>query len=446
MAAVPAGARTAGDPYLPQSGNGGYSVESYDLDLRYKVATNRLDATAVIRAMSMQGLRSFSFDLVRLRASRVRVNGNKRTRFTQTTSKLVVTPEEPIGIGELFTVEIEYSGSPAPRRSHWGLVGWEELTDGVIVASQPSGAPTWFPCNDHPADKASYRIRVTCEQAYTVLANGVLFDHTVSAGRGTWSFEQTEPTSTYLATVQIGRYVTEHRVLAGVPGVIAYASEVDAQVRTDFDPLQRMMGFFIDSFGPYPFGDYSVVVTADDLEIPLEAQGVAIFGANHADGEGGSERLIAHELAHQWFGNSVGIAAWKHIWLNEGFACYAEWLWSEHSGKASADELARRYHAGLRSLPQDIVIGDPGPTLMFDDRVYKRGALTLHALRLTIGDERFFALLRAWTAQRRHGTATTDDFGALAQEHAGTDLGRFFEHWLQATALPRLPRAAKVSS
>jgi aminopeptidase N len=207
-----------------------------------------------------------------------------------------------------------------------------------------------------------------------------------------------------------------------------------------------MMRFFIGTFGPYPFADYSVVVTADDLEIPLEAQGVAIFGANHADGEGGSERLIAHELAHQWFGNSVGIAAWKHIWLNEGFACYAEWLWSEHSGGASADELARRYHAGLRSLPQDIVVGDPGPALMFDDRVYKRGALTLHALRMTLGDESFFGLLQTWTASRRHATATTDDFRTLAEAHSGMDLDRFFEHWLFAPSLPRLPRSARISS
>ncbi len=445
MEVVPAGARTAGDPYLPESGNGGYRVVSYDLDLRYKVATNRLDGTAVIRAMSVQGLSSFSLDLVRLRASRVRVNDSKRTRFTQSATKLTVTPEEPIGLGELFSVEIHYSGSPAPRRSPWGLVGWEELTDGVIVASQPSGAPTWFPCNDHPADKASYRIRVTCEQAYTVLANGVLFGHTISAGRGTWSFEQPEPTSTYLATVQIGRYVSTSRDLAGIPSVVAYAPEIDARVRADFDPLERMMSYFIGAFGPYPFADYSVVVTADDLEIPLEAQGVAIFGANHADGEGGSERLIAHELAHQWFGNSVGIAAWKHIWLNEGFACYSEWLWSEHSDGASADDLARRYHAGLRLLPHDIVIGDPGAALMFDDRVYKRGALTLHALRLTLGDESFFGLLKAWTASRRHATATTDDFRTLAEAHSGLDLARFFEHWLFAHRLPRLPRAARVN-
>ncbi|NEN05801.1 M1 family metallopeptidase [Diaminobutyricibacter tongyongensis] len=446
MEAVPAGARTAGDPYLPESGNGGYHVVSYDLDLKYRVATNRLDGTAVIRATSVQGLSSFSLDLVRLRASRVRVNGSKRTRFTQSATKLTVRPDEPIGLGELFTVEIEYSGSPAPRRSPWGLVGWEELTDGVIVASQPSGAPTWFPCNDHPADKASYRIRVTCEQAYTVLANGVLFEHTISAGRGTWSFEQPEPTSTYLATVQIGRYASTRRDLAGIPGVVAYAPEVEARVRADFDPLERMMSYFIEAFGPYPFADYSVVVTADDLEIPLEAQGVAIFGANHADGRGGSERLIAHELAHQWFGNSVGIAAWKHIWLNEGFACYAEWLWSEHSGRQSADELARGYHAGLRSLPQDILVGDPGPSLMFDDRVYKRGALTLHALRVTLGDESFFGLLKAWTASRRHATATTDNFRTLAEAHSGLDLARFFDHWLFAHRLPRLPRTARVRS
>ncbi len=433
------GAKSAGDPYLPQSGNGGYRVESYDLDLRYRVATNRLDATAIIRAVTTQPLRSFSLDLVRLKASKVRVNRSKRTHFTQTATKLTITPDAPLGAGELFTVEIDYAGSPAPRRSPWGLVGWEELADGVIVAAQPSGAPTWFPCNDHPSDKASFRIRVNAEQPYLVLANGVLVDHSVSSGRGTWLFEQPEPTSTYLATVQIGRYVVEHRSLADVPAVIAYAPHVDAEVRADFDPLDRMMAYFVDTFGPYPFSDYSVVVTADELEIPLEAQGVAIFGANHADGEGRSERLIAHELAHQWFGNSVGIAQWRHIWLNEGFACYAEWLWSEHAGKDTADELARRYHAGLRSLPRDISIADPGPALMFDDRVYKRGALTLHALRLTIGDEAFFGLLRAWTASYRHSSATTDDFRALASTFAAASLDGFFNSWLVAFTLPRLP-------
>ncbi|MFF1632446.1 M1 family metallopeptidase [Leifsonia sp. NPDC058248] len=437
-----AGSRHSGDPYLPQSGNGGYQVESYDLDLRYRVATNRLDATAVIVALSTQELTSFSLDLVRLRAGKVRLDGEKRTRFTQTPSKLVITPNLPIPAGAEFTVAIDYAGSPAPRRSHWGLVGWEELTDGVIVASQPSGAPTWFPCNDHPSDKARYRIRVSAEEPYTVVATGRLVEHRFSSGRGSWTYECDVPTATYLATVQIGRYARRRFELGRTPVEFVFPADLEPRVHADFSPLARMLDVFSEAFGPYPFPEYTVIVTDDELEIPLEAQGAAIFGENHVDGVGGSERLIAHELAHQWFGNSVGLAAWKHIWLNEGFACYAEWLWSERAGRESADSLARRYHAGLAELPQDILVGDPGPALMFDDRLYKRGALTLHALRLTVGDVAFFELLAAWTERYRNSTVTTDDFRALAASVTGAGpavLDALFDAWLDAEPLPALP-------
>ncbi|WP_085368314.1 M1 family metallopeptidase [Leifsonia sp. NCR5] len=439
MTSASAGSRGVGDDYLPHSGNGGYGVDAYDLDLRYRVATNRLDARAVITATATQELSSFSLDLVRLKVGKVSVDGGRRTRFRQAASKLVVTPEQPIPAGATFTVAVDYAGSPAPRRSAWGLVGWEELTDGVIVAAQPSGAPTWFPCNDHPSDRARYRIRVSAEQPYTVVATGELVDRTVSAGRATWTYECDVPTASYLATVQIGRYALAEQQAADAAIGFAYPAELEQRLSADFARLPDMVGYFSEAFGPYPFDRYTVVVTADDLEIPLEAQASAIFGANHVDGEGGSERLIAHELAHQWFGNSVGLAAWKHIWLNEGFACYAEWLWSEAAGKEHADTLARRYHAALARLPQDILLSDPGAASMFDDRVYKRGALALHALRLTVGDERFFALLRAWTASYRFATVTTDDFRSFAAETTGADLDALFDAWLDDLPLPALP-------
>ena len=429
------GARTAGDSYLPASGNGGYSVSSYAIDLRYKVATNRLDATATIVAVSTQPLARFTLDLSRLQASRVRVDGRKAT-FAHSPGKLAVTPGSIIPEGATFTIVIDYSGSPAPRRSAWGLVGWEELADGVIVASQPSGAPTWFPCNDHPADKAGYTIRVTTEQAYTVVCNGSLTSHTVASGRGTWVFEQSEPTSTYLATVQIGRYLTAPVDLSGVAGTFSFPHELEARVRHDFDQLPAMMGYFERVFGPYPFAGYTAVVTPDELEIPLEAQGLAIFGANHVDGDRGSERLIAHELAHQWFGNSVGLAAWQHIWLNEGFACYAEWLWSEERGSTSADSLARSARARLASLPADILVGDPGPTDMFDDRVYKRGAVALHALRIELGDDAFFAVVREWTSTHRHATVSTSDFLDIV----GAPGAALLSSWLFSLPVPELPR------
>jgi aminopeptidase len=205
-----------------------------------------------------------------------------------------------------------------------------------------------------------------------------------------------------------------------------------------------MMKLFCRLFGPYPFGGYTVVVTDDPLEIPLEAQGISVFGSNHLDGRRGSERLVAHELAHAWFGNSLTPARWQHIWLNEGFACYAEWLWSEESGGLTATQQVSKAYSQLSWLDQDLVISDPGPELMFDDRVYKRGAITLHMLRLQLGDAAFFELLRTWTSQNRHGSVTTDGFVSLAADFANaSDVQELFRRWLDEAALPALPRATR---
>ena len=165
---------------------------------------------------------------------------------------------------------------------------------------------------------------------------------------------------------------------------------------------------------------------------------MSIFGSNHCDGTRSAERLIAHELAHQWFGNSVTVRRWRDIWLHEGFACYAEWLWSENSGGRSADELARQHHRRLVAEPQDLLLSDPGPADMFDDRVYKRGACALHALRGLIGDDNFFALLRDWTTRHRHGTVVTDDFTGLAANYAEVSLRPLWDAWLYSTEVPSL--------
>ncbi|WP_291416109.1 M1 family metallopeptidase [Actinophytocola sp.] len=416
-------------------GNPGYRVWHYGLELTYKPSTGRLSGVAKVSAVAEESLPAFALDLGPFTVDRLKVDG-RPARWTHRAGKVRVRIGRAVPRGSLFSVELRYSGRPAPVRTrHWGELGWDELTDGAIVASQPIGAPSWFPCNDRVGEKATYRIAVTAPTGYTVLAGGVLASRS-SAGSGTrWEYVQDAPTATYLATVQIGRYESETLAPgqhAAVPRALVRA------FRHDFARQPSMMALFADLFGPYPFADYAVVVTGDELEVPVEAQGLSIFGANHVDGRRGFERLVAHELAHQWFGNSVGLADWRHIWLNEGFAAYAEWLWSERSGGRPASVLAAVSRTHLAGEPQDLVIGDPAARDMFDDRVYQRGALTLHALREAVGDRAFFAVVREWTDTYRHATATTDDFTTVAARHTEIDLGPLFSTWLFTAQLPEV--------
>jgi aminopeptidase N len=437
------------DPYFPDHGDPRYRVLRYELELDYRPSANRLAGTARLVAIAGDAagnadgpLGEFALDFAAFRIHGVLVNGAP-AHYTHRGGKLRVRPAVPPLPGFRFTVDVRYAGTPRPVGSRWGALGWEELTDGALVASQPIGAPSWFPCNDHPADKAAYRISVTAPSVYTVVANGSLRSRTVRASTTAWVYEQPAPTASYLVTVQIGRY-TEQTLAAGpVPQRAAIPARLRPRFAHDFGRQPRMMELFEELFGPYPFAEYGVVVADEELDVPVEAQGLSVFGANHADGKRGSERLIAHELAHQWFGNSLTVAGWRHIWLNEGFAKYAEWLWAERCGDgvATAADLAADSHAQLGIRPQTLRLGDPGMRKMFDDRLYRRGGLVLHALRCTLGDRAFFSMLRDWATAHRHGTVTTQQFVEHAQGFSAEPLDALFQAWLYDTALPPLPVA-----
>jgi len=253
--------------------------------------------------------------------------------------------------------------------------------------------------------------------------------------------------ASYLATVQIGRYVSTP--VPGphpdaVPIAIVHPPARRAGVALAFSRQAEMLEAFVSLFGPYPFEGYTVVVTDDRLEIPIEAQTLSTFGSNYLRTDWSAERLIAHELAHQWFGNSVTASRWRDIWLHEGFACYAEWLWSEWrwshgSGGSPAATHAAAHWQRLRRLPQDLVLADPTAQTMFDDRVYKRGALFLHAIRGTAGDVPFFAMLRAWATDHADGSVTTEEFIDFAAERLGPRLRPLADVWLYEPGLPDLP-------
>jgi aminopeptidase N len=431
------------DPYVPGHGTNAYRVTRYELDLDYKLASNRLNGQAVLHAEADRAASAVVLDLAGLRTVKVSLNGKRVRRFSQRAEQLVIVPDAALLPGDRFTLDIRYEGNPSPRRGLWGEVGWEELTDGVLVAGQPNGAASWFPCNDHPQHKASYRIAVTTDANYRAVCNGLLISRKSGSSRETWTYEQAEPMATYLATVQIGRYDVLTLDTTSVPGSVPQHVAVPASLadaaRRGLARQPEMMRTFVNSFGPYPFQEYTVVVAEDELEIPLEAQTLSIVGPNHLTPDWNAQRLIAHELSHQWFGNSLTVASWRDIWLHEGFACYAEWIWSEAAGVMSVADRAAAAWRKLDAGNQDLMVGDPGPELMFDDRVYKRGALALHALRIRCGDLAFFALLHDWAASNRHASVSTAGFIQTADRVTGIDSEALLHPWLFDEPLPALP-------
>lgn len=429
------------DSYTRVDFNLGFEVTHYDLDLTYRVEPNMLQGEAILHIRALEDFDKLTLDLGGAMVAR-RITAKHAPRvakFRLSAGKLRLTFADTIAEDQEFELHIRYGGSPRPLRTPWGEIGWEETDSGSLVASQPNGAPSWFPCDDTPSEKATYDICITADDPFVVISNGKLVSRRSAGGSMTrWHYRVKHPMATYLATVQIGEYSEidlGRDVRAWAP------ARLKQVVLEEFAQQQEMLDFYSSLFGHYPFPDYQVVITDDELEIPLEAQGLSIFGSNHVKGDHLFERLIAHELSHQWFGNSVGLSEWKDIWINEGFACYCEWLWFEHAHGRPAHDSARSHYQVLARKRQDIVLGDPGTRDMFDDRVYKRGALTVHALRRLLGDEIFFLTVREYLSAAQHSTVTPEDLisrlRAVAVDPSAVDA--LLDEWLNHEALPKFP-------
>ncbi|MEU9456409.1 M1 family metallopeptidase [Streptomyces sp. NPDC048277] len=442
IAAAPAptpGADGIGDPYFPQLGNGGFDARHYDLDVAYAPDTGRLDGRTTLTARATQNLSSFDLDLQKLDVTRVEVNG-RGAEFTRTGDEMTITPRNPLAKGRDFTVSVTYGGTPEPLNGpivFGSDYGWMKTSDGVFVACEPNAASTWFPSSDHPSDKATYDIRIKAPQGLTAVSNGRLVS-TYDKGGSTYThWRESRPMATYLATATIGKFdVRTGTTPSGIPiyvaidPTLANANSVDVYAVT-----AAATDYWSQLFGPYPFEETGAIV--DDMPeagFSLEVQSKPAYSAVR------NETTIVHELAHQWFGDSVSVAQWKDIWLNEGFATYAQWLWAEHQGTKSAhDSFLTAYNARAADNPfWGITVADPQRDTMFASAVYQRGAMTLQMLRERIGDEAFFRLLPAWTKLHRYGNADTADFIRLAEKISGQNLDDLFRTWLFTTGKPAL--------
>ena len=550
-----AGSSGIGDPYFPLLGNSGYDVQHYTLDLDLDVAGGAIVAgRAVIEAVALLELCAFNLDFRGLEIDTLIVDGQPAD-FTRQGGELTVTPTRPLAAGTPFTAEIAYHGiplgqeaptvgdlilvllgglaglggleqKPGPEEADAYGAGWWQGREEIFIAGEPAGAEIWYPVNAHPADKAIYTLRLTVPKPYVVVANGTLTETIERDGATTTVWESRDPMASYLVTFHAGRLAVEERAGPdGIPIRVAFAPAVPPGQRVMFDRLPEMIAYFGSVFGPYPFASSGGTVVGAPILFALETQTLPIYGQIPLLGDEpmppeiltNVESTVAHELAHQWFGDAVSVLRWQDIWLNEGFASYAQVLWIEHTegavarnhyvarlyaahaalapfqdparlaildaadvlagyqaysrrflGSGVSESFARSYREGLGvadaaalegiaaeqglaqlaalGVPQElfpgtvVLTGDPGPSGLFAaSAVYERGALTLHALRLTVGDEAFFTILREWTRRYHNGNATTEDFIRLCEEISGQVLDAFFAAWLYEPGLPELP-------
>ncbi|WP_327089414.1 M1 family metallopeptidase [Nonomuraea sp. NBC_01738] len=424
-----AGASGIGDRDFPLDGNGGYDVSHYGLRLGYTPRTKQLNGAATIQAKATQRLSRFNLDLSGFEIGGVSVDGQEAT-FSRSGDELTVIPAKPLGKGARFVVKITYSGKPQPVKdaSNLGTYGWIPTSDGAFVACEPNGAKTWFPANDHPADKARFDFEITVPRGLTALANGEMVGKPeTSAGRTTFTWRERHPMVTYLATATLGRFeMRQGRTPGGIANLVAVDPSFGTALDGVYTTTAAVTDYWSEVFGPYPFSSTGGVVDNFSAGYALENQTKPMYGGFDPD-----ESIIAHELAHQWFGDSLSIERWRDLWLNEGFATYAEWLWSEHKGKATAQQTFDSYYE--RPATDPIWAYPPGvaqPKDLFNESVYTRGAMALHAVRKAIGDPAFFKLLKDWNAEHRYGHVTTEQFVAMAEKASGERLGRLFDAWL----------------
>jgi len=437
------GAAGVGDPYFPKMGNGGYDVTHYGLTLSYDPRDKRLTGTAEITARALQDLSAFRLDLLGLHVTDVTVEG-RDAGWSRAGQELTVRPHDDLDKGETFSTTVRYSGTPRTITDADGSEeGWLRTADGALALGEPTGSMAWFPGDHHPSDKASYDVRITVPKGLQAISNGELTSESTRDGRTTYVWHTAQPMASYVATLAIGKYdVTRSTAGKGLPVYVAVDPTQTRASKKVLGRIPEVMDWEEYNFGPYPFSSTGAIVDRpDDADYALETQTRPVFA-----GAPGTTILV-HELAHQWFGDSVTPKSWRDMWLNEGFATYAEWLWKEDHGGDSAEEIFNSLYEGDYYEPVDSdeiwafpPADPPGAAQISDPPVYYRGAMVLHKIRQLVGDDTFYDIVQGWTAARRHANADTADFTAYVEKAApDKDFSGIWKDWLYGKGKPAHP-------
>ena len=427
------------------AGNGGYQVDSYDLDLSYDPSSNTLRSIAHIKGsvLSADGLTRFNMDLQpTMKVTAVTVNGNDAT-FRHDGAELVITASALLEPRAGLSVDVTYGGQPGVVRGERGVDdgGWFRTeSGGAFAAGEPISASAWYPVNEHPADTATFAVTATVPDKWQVISNGLRQTDDLphpGPGKSIFRWKLDEPVASYLTTIYIDKFsLVEDTLPDGKPIVSAIGPNVpggkDLAMRT-----KKVIAFLSGYFGPYPFESAGGIFTGQSsTDIDLETATRPVYSGGTID----SVDIEVHELSHQWFGDDVTIKRWSDICINECFASYAPWLWKEQVEGTDLDRMWRRQMSRAVDQPDfwSSPLVDMGPGQEFTS-VYDRGPLAMHALRKEIGDDAFLTLLKQWPAMYGGKNASFDDLEAYVSTLSGRDLGSFMDAWFRGRVVPPLP-------
>jgi aminopeptidase N len=430
--------RQAPDSLFPEQGSSLYNVKHYAIKLSYQTS-GEIKAKTTLIAKTKKRLRSFSLDLEGLTVDSVKVNGH-RADFSRRDSKLIIKPSKVLD--GRFSVTVKYHGKPAPHIDPDGAQdGWIPTSDGgVVVLSEPVGAMTWFPNNNTPRDKATFDMKITAAAKLEVAGSGDLRSVRKHDGLETWRWVQPKQQATYLAMIAIDNFDVYRSTMTTTTGrKLPIWSFIEPKLGTQAAAralIPKIIRSQERKFGPYPFNSAGIVVKDSDVGYALETQNRPVF--DYDEGETVIDSTNVHEWAHQWYGNSVTLSDWGDIWLNEGFAQYAEWLWdAAHGGPSTAEAFQQAYDDPETVWsPAPACLTDPAD--LFGEQSYLRGGMTLEALRQEVGSHDFFVILRKWAQQNEYGNVSTADFIRLSERVSGQDLDAFFKAWLYVAERPAL--------
>jgi aminopeptidase N len=433
------------DPYFPDYGSSGYDAIKYDISVDFDPRNETITGTTKITARATTTLRSFFFDLV-LGTDSVQVNGQPAEFDAQGYQDVEVRPPTPVNAGAVFEVTVAYSGRPGsiePRvRRPWSVTNQE-----WTAAGEPESAAWWYPSNDYPADPALMDIAIRVPAGMEAISVGRLesADRDNEATHDTWHWVSSQPMATYLNFVTIGQYELRQGSVDDRAFVYAVTEQMSpADRRRAFAQLERS-GEIVSQlerwFGPYPFTELGGVVPAHRLNFGgLENQTRPVYAAQAILDEKFAPELIAHELSHMWFGDHVTVRQWNDVCINECWASWGQWAYTESIGGQSVDDQFLQAYAGLKDNAAywRITLIDPGPDHLFDV-VYTRGPMMLQALRNRVGDDAFFALARDWAQQP--GSRSLEEWMVKAQAATSVDLAPFFQAWILGNTAPARTKA-----